>query len=55
MVVVKEFQKNYMSLELKAILLYGAGMNKKIDDWFQADSSSINKLKDKITNFAMGF
>ena len=31
-----------------AILLYGAGMNKKIDDWFQADSSSINKLKDKI-------
>ena len=31
-----------------AILLYGAGMNNKIDNWFQADSSSINKLKDKI-------
>jgi len=31
-----------------AILLYGAGMNNKIDNWLQADSSSINKLKDKI-------
>ena len=31
-----------------AFLLYGAGMNNKIDNWFQADSSSINKLKDKI-------
>ena len=31
-----------------AFLLYGAGMNNKIDNWLQADSSSINKLKDKI-------
>ena len=31
-----------------AFLLYGAGMNNKIDNWFQADSSSINKLKNKI-------
>ena len=31
-----------------AILLYGAGMNNKIDNWLQADSSSIDKLKIKI-------
>ena len=31
-----------------AFLLYGVGMNNKIDNWLQADSSSINKLKDKI-------
>ena len=34
-----------------AFLLYGAGMNNKIDNWFQADSSSINKLKDKIETY----
>ena len=31
-----------------AFLLYGAGINNKIDNWLHADSSSINKLKDKI-------
>ena len=31
-----------------AFLLYGAGINNKIDNWFEADSSSINELKDKI-------
>ena len=31
-----------------AFLLYGAGINHKIDNWFEADSSSINELKDKI-------
>ncbi len=33
-----------------AFLLYGAGNNKKVDKWFNADSSSIQKLKDKIEN-----
>ena len=27
-----------------AFLLYGAGINDKIDNWLQADSSSINVL-----------
>ena len=31
-----------------AFLLYGAGINDKIDNWLQADSSSINVLKNKI-------
>ena len=31
-----------------AFLLYGAGINNKIDSWFQADATSINELKDKI-------
>ena len=31
-----------------AFLLYGAGINDKIDDWLQADSSSIDVLKNKI-------
>ena len=31
-----------------AFLLYGAGINGKIDNWLQADSSSINVLKNKI-------
>ena len=31
-----------------AFLLYGAGINDKIDNWLQADSSSINLLKNKI-------
>ena len=31
-----------------AFLLYGSGINNKIDNWFQADSTSINELKDKI-------
>ena len=31
-----------------AFLLYGAGINDKIDNWFHADSSSIDVLKNKI-------
>ena len=31
-----------------AFLLYGAGINEKIDKWLQADSSSIDVLKNKI-------
>ena len=31
-----------------AMLLYGTGIVQKIDNWFQADSSSIDELKDKI-------
>ena len=31
-----------------AFLLYGTGINNKIDSWFQADATSINELKDKI-------
>jgi len=31
-----------------AFLLYGAGINDKIDNWLQADSSSIDILKNKI-------
>ena len=31
-----------------AFLLYGAGINGKIDNWLQADSSSIDVLKNKI-------
>ncbi len=31
-----------------AFLLYGTGINNKIDSWFQADTTSINELKDKI-------
>ena len=31
-----------------AFLLYGAGINDKVDNWLQADSSSIDVLKNKI-------
>ena len=31
-----------------AFLLYGTGINNKINSWFQADATSINELKDKI-------
>ena len=34
-----------------AMLLYGTGIVQKIDNWFQADSSSINELKDKIETY----
>ena len=32
-------------------LLYGVGMNKKIDRWFDADATSIYQLKDKIEKY----
>ena len=34
-----------------AILLYGTVIVQKIDNWFQADSSSIDELKDKIESY----
>ena len=34
-----------------AFLLYGSGINNKIDNWLQADSSSIDKLKIKIETY----
>jgi len=34
-----------------AFLLYGSGINNKINNWFQADSTSINELKDKIETY----
>ncbi len=37
-----------------AFLLYGAGMSKKVDSWFKADSSAIDALKDKIENYQAG-
>ena len=36
-----------------AFLLYGAGNNNKFDKWFNADSHSIQKLKDKIENHSL--
>ena len=36
-----------------AFLLYGAGNNNKVDKWFNADSSSIQKLKDKIEDHSL--
>ncbi len=32
-------------------LLYGAGINKKMDAWLKADSSAIEKLKNKLIKF----
>ena len=32
-------------------LLYGVGMNKKINRWFDADATSIDRLKDKIEKY----
>lgn len=34
-----------------AFILYGAGMSKTIDRWFNADSSAIEILKQKIANY----
>ena len=34
-----------------AMLLYGTGIVQKIDNWFQADSTSIDELKDKIESY----
>ena len=34
-----------------AILLYGTGVVNRIDNWFHADSSSIDELKDKIETY----
>jgi len=34
-----------------AFLLYGAGISEKIDNWLQADSSSITQVKEKIEEY----
>lgn len=34
-----------------AFLLYGAGVSSKVDKWFKADSSSIEKLKTTLANY----
>ena len=34
-----------------AFILYGAGMSKTIDRWFNADSSAIETLKQKIADY----
>lgn len=35
-----------------AFLLYGAGISKKVDKWFKADSSAINALKEKLESYS---
>lgn len=37
-----------------AFLLYGAGISKKIDKWFKADSSAIDKVRDNIERYQAG-
>ncbi|HYW34182.1 MAG TPA: DUF819 family protein [Balneolaceae bacterium] len=37
-----------------AFLLYGAGISERIDRWFNADSTPIFKLRDKIENYKAG-
>ena len=32
-------------------LLFGAGINKKVDKWLNADSSAIEDLKNKLINY----
>ena len=34
-----------------AFLLYGSGINRKLDDWLDADASSITELKEKIEKY----
>ena len=34
-----------------AFLLFGAGINKKMDNWLKADSSAITSLKNKLINY----
>jgi uncharacterized membrane protein len=34
-----------------AFLLYGAGISDRLDNWFKADSSAINELKERVENF----
>lgn len=36
-----------------AFLLYGTGMSEKVDSWFKADASAVNRLKEKMENFQM--
>jgi len=34
-----------------AFLLYGAGMSKRIDRWFKADTTAIDELKEKVEHY----
>ena len=34
-----------------AVLLYGAGNSDKVDKWFQADSTAIHELKDRVEKY----
>lgn len=62
MLEIYEFNtKNYASFVIvdivvaniwMAILLLGIGKNEKIDKWLKADSSAIETLKDKVSNYA---
>lgn len=36
-----------------AFLLYGAGISKRMDRWFKADSSAIDEVRDKIENYQL--
>jgi uncharacterized membrane protein len=36
-----------------AFLLYGAGMSKKVDSWFKADSSAVDQLRTKVENYQL--
>ncbi len=36
-----------------AVLLYGAGIHKKIDKWLKADSSSVENLKERVKNYQL--
>ena len=36
-----------------AFLLYGAGISKRVDGWFKADSSAIEEVRDKIKNYQL--
>lgn len=36
-----------------AFLLYGAGISKRMDRWFKADSSAIDNVRDKIENYQL--
>lgn len=47
MVTVDVFVSNFWM----AFLLYGAGVNKKIDRWFKADASDIDVLKERIDSY----
>ncbi len=36
-----------------AFLLYGAGISKRVDRWFKADSSAIDAVRDRIENYQL--
>lgn len=36
-----------------AFLLYGAGMSKRVDGWFKADSSAVDRLREKVENYQL--